>query len=248
MASEGLGEVGGQRVQGQKEEGSPARAFSLIELLVVIAIVAMLLSALVPSLQRARLRTRVVRVHADLRQICTALDAYALANGDKVPPTRFACGTNVNYQLPVELAKERLLSPGRSRIPQADMRDLFDPSNTYKYAAPGPIYQNGTFFDAPAQPWKPRAKLWVPDDFPACRSEEGRFCYNRSGEPPSPVVYAVWSIGPAPRSRKFPRHVESADVDETRFPLPRRFWLLHAGDTGLITHFKTRTGLVHSSP
>ncbi len=223
-------------------------AFTLIELLVVAAIVALLVCILLPSLGRARVQARIVRAHSDLRQITIALDAYALNSRDKLPPTRFACGTGINHQLPVELARERFLPRGASAVPQAAMQDEFDPVNTYKYVAPGPIYQNGTFFDAPDKPWKPRAQVWVPDDFPAGRSEAGRYYHNYANEPRSPVTYAVWSIGPDARSPKFPRQPDSDGIDDSKFPVPRSFWLLRSGDTGLITHIRASNGLMHLSP
>ena len=232
--------------------GKPA--FTLIEVLVVAAMVALLVAILIPSLARARMQARIVQVHSDLRQITLALDAYVMNNKDKLPPTRVGCETNVNYQLPVELARKRYLARRASRVPQADYRDVFNPEHTYKYRAPGAIYYNVTSensapydFPDPDDSWRPRAKIWVPDDFPCCRSEQGRYYHNRTGEPESPVTYAVWSIGPDPKSPKFPRDQQDGSVDESRFPVPQQFWLMHAGDTGLITHFRGRTGLMYAS-
>jgi len=223
-------------------------AFTLVELLVVVAIVALLLAMLLPSHRRVRVQARVVVAHADLRNICVALDAYAMDNRDRWPPTRSGCGTNVNYQLPVELAGDRYLPRSPSRIPQAHMPDVFDSTHTYKYRAPGPVWFNGSFFDFPDSTWRPRAKIWVPEDFPQCRDEEGRYFANRTGEPPSPATYAVWSVGPDPWSAKFPRYEGSDQIDESRFPLPQGFWLMHGGDTGLITHFRCRNSIVRTSP
>ena len=226
----------------------PVGGFTLLELLVVAAIIALLVAILLPALGRSMMRARVVQVHSDLRQITLALDAYMLNSRDKLPPTRFGCGTNVNYQLPVELARGRYLARGMSKIPQADFPDAFARDHGYKYRAPGAIYLNGTFFDAPDKPWKPRATIWVPDDFPICRSDQGRYYSNLLNEPASPVAYAVWSAGPDPQSPKFPRDEQSGVIDESRLPVARRYWLAHCGDTGLITHFRGRTGLVYMSP
>lgn len=222
--------------------------FTLIELLVVVAIIALLLSILLPSLGKARRQARIVRAHSDLRQIMIALDAYVMYNRDKLPPTRFACGTGINFQLPIELARDRFLARSPSAIPQAAMQDEFDTDRAYKYVAPGPIYQNGTFFDAPDKPWKPRAQIWVPDDFPSSRSEAGRYYHNYANEPKSPVTYAVWSVGPDPRSSKFPRQPSSDEIDESMFPVPKRFWLMRSGDTGLIAHVRAGNGLTYLSP
>jgi len=152
----------------------------------------------------------------------------------------------------VELARKRYLAKSRSAIPQAAMFDAFHPGHTYKYRAPGPIYQNGWLYDFPgSDPWskvQPRSKIWVPDDFAKCESLQGRDYYDREGEPECPASYAVWSVGPDRESPKFPRDKDSGKIDEHMFPLPRRFWLTSSSDTGLITHFKSRTGLHYMSP
>ncbi len=219
-------------------------AFTLIELLVAVSVIALLMAILLPALQRARMQTRIVRVHTDLHQICVALESYMMDNRNRVPPTRCACGTDVDFQLPVELSVGRYLPKKSDTIPQADFPDHFDPTRTYKYRAPGPMWFNGSFFDGPS----PRAFIWVPDDFPRCSSDEGEYEYARDDDPPSAVTFAIWSIGPDRDSRKFSRIDDLDKVDETRFPLPRRYWLRHSGDTGLITHFRDRHGVNHQSP
>ena len=225
------------------------KGFTLIELLVVVAIIALLLAILLPALSKVRMQARVVRVHSDLRQITLALDAYAMNNKDKFPPTRKACGTNVNYQLPVELARWAYLGKVPSLIPEADWPDPFDPEHSYKYRAPGPGFFNGWFYK---HPWQKHlwGAIWVPEDFPRCESEEGADYHNAPDEQKSPVDYAVWSMGPDPRSPKFPRDEDVPEViDESRFPLPRGFWLMNSSDTGLITHFRgRRTGMIYMSP
>jgi len=224
------------------------RAFSLVEVMVVAAIVALLVAILVPSLRLARRSARVVRVHGDLRQITFALDAYAMNHRDQLPPTRQVCGSEVIHELPHELATQRYLPRSPDKIQRSFMEDLFDPGRTYRYKAPGPVWQNGTLFDDPDSSWRPRSKVWVPSDFPLCRVDECRYYANRTNEPPSPVAYAVWSVGPDPRSPKFPRFEGLYQMDDALFPLPRRFWLLHPGDTGLITHTSARTGIIYTSP
>ncbi len=223
-------------------------AFTLIELLVVVSIIALLVAILLPAQQRARVQARIVRVHGDLRQITNALEVYASYNHEQVPPTRSACGTNVHYQLPVELAKQGHLPKSKSLIPQAHMLDLFDPKHTYKYVAPGGIWFNGTFFDYPGSTWRPRAKIWVPDDFPHCHSEDGQYFANRADERKSPAQYAIWSVGPRAPSPKLPTRAGSSEVDETKLPLPAAYWLKNSADTGLIAHFVDRHGLVYRSP
>jgi prepilin-type N-terminal cleavage/methylation domain-containing protein/prepilin-type processing-associated H-X9-DG protein len=63
----------------------PAGAFTLIELLVVIAIIALLMSILIPTLQRAREQSRRVICANNLRQIGTSLNMYGNDNDGKLP-------------------------------------------------------------------------------------------------------------------------------------------------------------------
>lgn len=55
-------------------------AFTLIELLIVVAIIAILAAIAVPNFLEAQTRARISRVHADLRTLATALEAYAVDN------------------------------------------------------------------------------------------------------------------------------------------------------------------------
>ncbi len=224
--------------------------FTLLELLIVVSVISLLVALVIPGQRRARRQARVVMAHADLRQITVALDSYAMSNGDSYPPARSGCGTDVNDQLPVELADAKYLPRCPGSIPQADLRDIFDSAHTYKYRAPGAIYFNGTLFDTPDKKWRPRSRLWVPNDFPNCRSADGAYYADYAGEIPSPVSYAVWSIGPDANSPKFPRFegFDSRAIDDARFPLQADFWMHGSNDTGLITHFRTRRGIIHTSP
>ena len=70
------------------------RGFTLIELLVVIAIIAILAALLVPSLNRARERSKVVRCASNLRQIFSAFTMY-LQDADDIV---FWKGANVDTE------------------------------------------------------------------------------------------------------------------------------------------------------
>lgn len=66
-------------------------AFTLVELLVVIGIIAVLISMLLPALNRARQQAVSAQCMAQLKQVGNALLMYANDNGGWFPP---GCGTN----------------------------------------------------------------------------------------------------------------------------------------------------------
>jgi len=53
-------------------------AFTLIELLIVVAIIAILAAIAVPNFLEAQVRSKVSRVHSDLRTLATAIESYAV--------------------------------------------------------------------------------------------------------------------------------------------------------------------------
>lgn len=206
------------------------RGFTLIELLVVISILALLVSILLPSLGRAKRLARMVKAHAELRGVTTALAMYRQENRETLPPTRFSCSSRTAYELPIELMD--YLPQGRKNgVEIVEMHDPFSPQRTYKYRAVGPAIMNESTILEDA------ATLWVPADLPGSEAETPR--YYRDPEE-SPIRYAVWSVGPDPNSPKFdvPGHL----------PLPRKYWLTGPSDTGVIVHFEDAHGLLHCSP
>ncbi|MFH1616947.1 MAG: type II secretion system protein [Planctomycetota bacterium] len=71
------------RIKNQVHKG-----FTLVELLVVIAIIAVLLSVLVPALNRVRAQAKALVCMSNLKQIGMALGTYLLEYDDVLPPER----------------------------------------------------------------------------------------------------------------------------------------------------------------
>jgi len=207
-----------------------AHGFTLIELLIVIAILALLLTILVPAVQRAKEQAKISVVNAELYTIGLALEAYALENQNNFPPTYVSCMMQSHYfQLPKELVNAKYLPGRRDEFgPMTTiLEDRFNPEHTYKYVAPGDLVINQAH-----NPVKNKSKLWIPDGFPDAEQDTGEFYRNPKT---SPVTWAVYSLGP-----NF--DPEDQFVIDLRYPVPQSTWYDPREHKGLITRIRLANG------
>jgi prepilin-type N-terminal cleavage/methylation domain-containing protein/prepilin-type processing-associated H-X9-DG protein len=74
-----------------------AAGFTLVELLVVIGIIALLISILLPALNRARQQANMVDCQSRMRQVGQMIHMYASENKGKLPVTSWENGTVTDF-------------------------------------------------------------------------------------------------------------------------------------------------------
>lgn len=196
--------------------------FTLVELLVVVGIIGLLIALLAPALSPAREKARVTKALVELRQIGLALEMY-FQDQRRYPPVRVSCNTSERdhwCQLPPELAEGDYLPGGGRGGMSCGMEDPFNRGRTYKYATIGPYLLNGS-------PQEENFAMFVPDDFPACQSDDGR--YREDAE--VSLDWVVWSLGPRQSREK---------ALNARAPIPAFTWYRETGDHGVIARIKPR--------
>lgn len=196
----------------------------------------------IPSLSRAREQARIVIVNAELRQISLALESY-FQDHREFPPTQEDCinGSLKDhlYQLPEILTiYEYLPSMPRTEAMSTTMEDRFNRKHTYKYRGVGEVIKDKDTIDK----WI-KARLWIPDNFPASSSinpDKGRWYPNEScsNTSMSPVTWVVFSLGPDFREQ----WLEEKLGFENRYPVPKELWYKPKPRKGFIVRMQLKNG------
>jgi len=154
-------QIGPYRSQGMGR-GRFKPALTLVELLVVMSILSVLMGIVVPAAVRVRCKARTMLSMNNQKQVVTAVNLFALDNGDRYPQSvaTVGFGNNWNWSDPRKLTGNRRRSPGLYRSMSAYLRSyiakaetLYCPNAPRRYKYLQQAWDAGEQWDNPETPF-----------------------------------------------------------------------------------------------
>jgi prepilin-type N-terminal cleavage/methylation domain-containing protein/prepilin-type processing-associated H-X9-DG protein len=138
-----------------------SRGFTLVELLVVIGIIAVLVSILLPALNRAREAARAVVCASNLKQLGTALAMYVNDNNDYTPRFRYdrQTGNTGIYEYEWSKAIERYVATNLKMVNHQNA-GLVEEQKLTVYFCPSAKANRGRFVN-----WSTWPISYMPDSY-----------------------------------------------------------------------------------
>src|SRR5688500_15477885 len=100
--------------------------FTLVELLVVIGIISVLISILLPALNKARESAKRIACASNIRQLGMAVQLYASAHKGDLPPSSYHVTNWMAPDYRYELIRLKAASPGIFACPSANYSPPLD--------------------------------------------------------------------------------------------------------------------------
>ncbi len=174
-----------------KRNGKESRGFTLVELLVVIGIIALLISILLPALNKARRSAATLQCGSNMRQIAMALLNYINDNKGKFPPALISAG---DASAPIGLRDGWFWAAELMHQKYINAPNIYHAGSTTKDAGQNSVFRCPEGL-AP-EDWAGQSGLGTPYGLYPCDPNNSNYCYGEADNPrtdgQAPYGVATW--------------------------------------------------------